>query len=204
MTSRNEQKEQTHHEILQSAARLLRDQGIAGASVADVMRGAGLTVGGFYAHFESKDALIDETLRQTGAALRETLFARLDKKPPEARAEIVLKRYLSAAHRDQEDDGCLLPALTGEVGSTAREHAAVLGEQIEALVEGLAEHLSLKGRDNRRQLSLGLCALMVGGLSLSRALAGTTLSDDMLKACRALGIDAVQAAADKKTRKKKV
>src|SRR5512142_3180097 len=101
-------KELSHESILASAARLLRERGIAGARVADVMQGAGLTVGGFYAHFASKTELVDETLRRTGAELLRRLFWRIEDKPPEARAEVLLKRYLSAAHRDLKEDGCPL------------------------------------------------------------------------------------------------
>src|SRR2546427_9542592 len=101
MNAKVEQKERSHETILESAARLVREKGIIGARVADVMKGAGLTVGGFYAHFSSKEELVDEALRRTGAHLRGQLFARLDQKPEEDRAVVVLKRYLSAAHRDE-------------------------------------------------------------------------------------------------------
>jgi TetR/AcrR family transcriptional repressor of nem operon len=188
-----EKKELSHETILQSAARLVRDRGIAGARVADVMKGAGLTVGGFYAHFASKTELIDEALRRTGAELRERLFMRLDEKPADDRAEVILKRYLSAAHRDLDTQGCALPAVVGEVGTTAHEHHDVVGEQVEALAAGIEGELPAAPVLGRRQLALGLVALMYGGLSLARALKGTALSDELLKACRALGIFAARA-----------
>jgi TetR/AcrR family transcriptional repressor of nem operon len=188
MNAKAEQKERSHETILDSAARLVRQKGIAGASVADVMRGAGLTVGGFYAHFATKDALVAEVFRRTAASLRERLFARLDEKPAADRAEVVLKRYLSAQHRDDVERGCSLPAVVGEVGTTAPEHAGVLAQQVAALASGLEEHLpSRPEAPPKRALALGLVALMVGGLSLSRALRGTDLSDEVLRACRALG-----------------
>src|SRR5271170_4068750 len=81
MTTKDQQKERSHATILESAARLLRERGISGARVADVMKGAGLTVGGFYAHFGSKEELIDEVLRRAATGMRERLFARLDEKP---------------------------------------------------------------------------------------------------------------------------
>ncbi|CAN5909372.1 hypothetical protein BH11MYX4_BH11MYX4_50820 [soil metagenome] len=83
--------------------------------------------------------------------------------------------------------GCTLPSVVGEVGTTAPEHTTVLGEQIEAMATKLEEHLPAGGAVPRRYVALGLVALMVGGLSLSRALRGTPLSDDVLEACRALG-----------------
>lgn len=192
MNAKVEQKEKSHETILESAARLVRERGIAGARVADVMKGAGLTVGGFYAHFGSKEELVDAALRRDGDELRGRLFARLDEKPEADRAEVVLKRYLSADHRDAQTMGCPLPAVVGEIGTTASEHREVLGEQVEALCAGLEEHLP-KGRGtSRRVLALGLVALMYGGLSLARALRGTELSDDVIRACRALGIAAAR------------
>lgn len=187
MSIRVEQKQRSHETILASAARLLRERGITGARVADVMKGASMTVGGFYAHFESKEQLIDETLRRTAAATRERLFARLDDKPAADRAEVIFRRYLSAAHRDEVADGCSLPAVVGEVATTAHEHGPVLAEQLDAMARELELHLPEERALSRRYLALGLVALMVGGLSLARAVRGTPLSDEILKACRAMG-----------------
>src|SRR5258708_20053999 len=93
------QKEQSHESILRSAARLVREKGISGARVADVMKGAALTVGGFYAHFPSKDELVNETLRRTGAVLRDRLFARLEQRAETDPAQVLRDRHLSADHR---------------------------------------------------------------------------------------------------------
>ena len=187
------QKERSHQTILQSAARLLHEKGISGARVADVMKGAALTVGGFYAHFASKDELVDEALRRTGAELRSRLFARLDEKPAADRAEVILKRYLSAAHRDASATlGCPLPAVVGEVGTSAPQHRDVLAEQVDAIAAGLEEHLPAGRVVSPRATAIALVALMYGGLSLARALRGTGLSDDVLRACRALGAAAIR------------
>ncbi len=191
MTSKIEQKERTHDAILESAARIVRQRGIAAAGVAEVMRGAGLTVGGFYAHFASKSALVDEAMRRTAAALTDMLFSRLDDKPAADRIVVVLKRYLSAAHRDLHTQGCVMPAVAGEIGTTAPEHRGFVHDQIEAVAAGLLGELPRDARRDRaiapRQLALALFALMYGGLALARALGPTALSDEMLKACRALG-----------------
>lgn len=204
MSAKVEQKELSHETILESAARLLRERGIAGARVADVMKGAGMTVGGFYAHFVSKTELIDEALRRTGTELRARLWKGLDEKPAADRAVVLLKRYLSAAHRDLLTDGCPLPAVVGEIGTTAPEHKAVLAELLGDLAEGLAEELGAEGQGpqaqqrlphaERRQRALALIAIMFGGLSLSRALRGTGLSDEILRACRAVGAAVVRGA----------
>jgi TetR/AcrR family transcriptional repressor of nem operon len=187
--AKTEQRERSHETILESAARLMRERGIAGTGVADVMKGAGLTVGGFYAHFGSKQALVDAALERLGESMRARLFARLDDKPRDARAQVVLKRYLSAAHRDAQSLGCPLPAVAGEIGTTAPEHATALAEQVDAIARELADLLPGTARRSR---ALALVALMVGGLMLARGLRGTALSDEMIRACRELGISAMK------------
>lgn len=193
MNAKVEQKERSHELILQSAARLVREKGISGTSVAAVMKGAALTVGGFYAHFASKEELVDETLRRTGTKLREGLFAHIEEKPEADRAEVILKRYLSAAHRDANTLGCALPAVVGEVGTTAKGYGAAVGDQVQGLAELLSPQLPAGTVVPRRLLAIGLVALMYGGLSLSRALEGTELSDEVLRACRALGTAALRS-----------
>lgn len=192
MNAKADQKERTHETILESAARLLRAKGIAGARVADVMRGAGLTVGGFYAHFASKEALVDDALRLTAVRLRERIFAGLDQKPEGDRAEVLLKRYLSTAHRDDREGGCPFPAVIGEVATTAPEHGEVLAEQVDAFASELEQLLPALSDLPKRHLAIGLFALMYGGLGLARATRGTDLSDEVIKACRAFGRFALQ------------
>src|SRR5258708_38562832 len=89
-------KERSHELILESAARLLRERGIAGTSVAEGMKGARLTVGGFYAHFASKDALIDQAIGRTGRQLRARLVRGVG---GPSRAGAVAERYLAPVHR---------------------------------------------------------------------------------------------------------
>jgi TetR/AcrR family transcriptional repressor of nem operon len=187
MNAKVEQKAQSHETILDSAARFVRERGIAGARVSDVMKGAGLTVGGFYAHFESKQDLVDQALRRTAGMLRDHLFSGIDKKPDKDRAEVILKRYLSRTHRDGEALGCPFPAVVGEIATTAPEHGGALAETVESLASRLAELLPSRREISPRLLALGLVALMYGGLSLARAVKGTALSDEVLQACRALG-----------------
>ncbi len=193
MNAKADQKQRTHETILDSAAGLLRQHGIAGMRVADVMKGAGLTVGGFYAHFNSKEALVEETLRRTTAQLRARLFARIEEKPAADRPVVALKRYLSSVHRDEHSLGCPLPAVVGEVGTTVPEYRSALGESIDELTKEMANLLPQSMRTNRRRTyALGIVALMYGGLALSRALAGTKLSEEILTAARAVGIVALR------------
>ena len=200
MNAKLEQRERTYAAIISSACKLLREKGVGGARVADVMGGAGLTVGGFYAHFASKEALLDEALRRTGAMMRERLFTRIEDKPMAARGEVVLKRYLSAVHRDEPRSGCPFPAVIGEVATSAPEHREVLAEQVTVMATELETHLPKReGPLTRRATALAMVALMYGGISLARAVKSKTdngeLSDEVLRACRAFGRAALESNA---------
>ena len=176
-------KTRTHERILASASKLFRTKGVAQTSVADVMEGADLTVGGFYAHFESKDALVEATLRRSMEDLRPILLRELDRASEWRRLEVVLQRYLSRDHRDNPAGGCAMPAMVAELSATGDAGRGVLAEEFEQNVRLIAGSTSPEARARM----LGLLALMVGGVALSRALKGTPLSDELLKACRDTG-----------------
>lgn len=197
MNAKAEQKANTHTSIVASACKLLRERGIAGARVADVMKGAGLTVGGFYAHFDSKEALMDDAIRRTAAHMLQRLFERIEEKPKEARAEVVLKRYLSALHRDDASTGCPFPAIVGEVATGEHAHRDVLAESIGKLSERIAQELPKEEHLSKKSIALGMIALMYGGISLARALGPTEMSDEILKACRAFGKVAINGGVSK-------
>lgn len=202
MNAKLEQRERTYAAIVASACKLLREKGVAGARVADVMGGAGLTVGGFYAHFSSKEALLDEALRRTGAMMRERLFARIEEKPLAARAEVVLKRYLSTQHRDEPKEGCPFPTVIGEVATSAPEHREALAGEVVAMATALEAHLPRREDGlGRRATALAMIALMYGGISLARAVKtsadGGALSDEVIRACRAFGRAALQHGGER-------
>jgi TetR/AcrR family transcriptional repressor of nem operon len=183
MPTKAEQKERTHEAILEAAGRSLRRRGISGSTVADVMKAAGLTVGGFYAHFRSKDELLAAAMRQTGRQMWARVLAASAGRPGEARALAAVDAYLSERHRDDPDEGCLLPATAAEVAREGEPYRAVL----RASIDGLATELGalLGGGAAGRARALGLVALMVGGLSLARALGRSEASREVLAAARA-------------------
>lgn len=200
MSAKAEQKRETHEAILESAAKLLRSKGATGASVADVMKGAGLTVGGFYAHFANKDALVAETLRRTTQAMRARLFAKLDSVPLGDRYDEILDRYLTRLHRDVVDKGCPLPAVVGDV---ATSHPALQGELanlVESYVKEIAPHVPDPAR--ARSVALATIAIMYGGLTLARAVGAGPLSDEILAACRSFASAAARGVSTKKSKTK--
>lgn len=141
------------------------------------MQGAGLTVGGFYGHFESKEELFVETIRCAAAAGR----ARMSEVAPDrAGALSAVAAYLSPAHRDDVAGGCPLPNTVAEVARAGEPYRSALAEVYKSIVVPLAEMLG--GDDASREEALGLLATMYGALSLSRAVAGSPLSNEILTA----------------------
>jgi TetR/AcrR family transcriptional repressor of nem operon len=187
LSAKKAQKQRTHVDILSSAAHLLRMRGIVGTSILDVMKRTGLTVGGFYAHFRSKDDLIEDVLRLTLAELRSSLMAGLDDKTSAQRIETMLKRYLSTDHRDNPGTGCPLPSVAGEIATGAAPHREYLAEALSGWADDIARDAPSVRHISSRQVSLAMIALMFGGLCLARAVRDTPLSDEILRACKALG-----------------
>jgi len=181
---KTEKKERSHKRIIASAGSLIRERGICGASVADVMGGAGMTVGGFYAHFPSKRELIVETMRDTIRKSRALLLEGATGKKGAEWVAAVAGAYLSRSHRDNPQVGCPLPAILGEVAREDMEVREALAAEIDATIEELSSHLEEAGSEDPRGEALVALSTMVGGLTLARALAGTPLSDAVLRACR--------------------
>ena len=176
-----EHKQQTHERILTAAAKLFRREGFSGASVDRVMKAAGLTVGGFYAHFDSKQALLIESLQ---AMLRQR-WARWLEGLEDLRGneflEHLIRRYLSRIHRDTLDDGCPLPATLSELTRADPEVRKAFAEELETLVAEISSRLP---RKTGRAQALAAISQAFGGLMLARATLGTELSDEFLDAGR--------------------
>ncbi|MDC3961274.1 TetR/AcrR family transcriptional regulator [Polyangium jinanense] len=196
--SKADRWERTHETLRLTAARLLRTRGLRLPSVADVMKGAKLTVGGFYGHWESKEALFEEALRD---ALRNNWSELVQESRGETAKERltwILRRYLSRSHRDNPEAGCPLPATLSDISVLGAPYQKAFAEEVESLAAELGE---VAGPIGGKQLALGLFALMVGGLSLARATEGTPLSDAILTASRALAYAALDRAEQKASEK---
>jgi TetR/AcrR family transcriptional repressor of nem operon len=184
MNQKAEKKQKSHEAILASAAALLRERGIKASSVLDVMKGAGLTVGGFYGHFDSKEHLFTQTIRSAASTMWTRLLSTAKGSSPRERARSVMDQYLSRAHRDNAAAGCLLPSAAPEVAREGEPYRSALEAELAGFVSSLSEVLG-PGASHREEAT-GLIALMYGALSLSRAVAGTPLSDEFLQAAKKL------------------
>ena len=170
--------------IVRAAGRLFRARGLERVGVAEITREAGLTHGGFYGHFASKDALAAEALEAAFAESR----ARLD----EGTIESWVKGYLSRTHRDHPDEGCPIPALAAEAAQTGGAIGQAFAEGVSRLTDLVAERLDGDDPADRRGRAAALLATLIGGLTLARSLAATDreASDALLRDLRrrALGL----------------
>lgn len=175
-------KAQTHQRIIDEAARLFRRDGVGATGLQPLMKTLGLTHGGFYAHFKSKDELVATALRQAAQDL-DHVTAEIQNGPTPLPAFIT--SYLSDAHRDNPGAGCPLPTMSAELGQ--RGQASPITDEVVnnrlAMIES-----SLPGEDATRQSVLILSAL-VGALMLSRSVSDAELSRRLLSSARELLIE---------------
>ena len=160
----------TRRTAVEAASRLFRERGIEAVSVADVMSSLGMTAGGFYRHFESKEALAAEACAEAfaGSALRDDS------------AEAMLQGYLSRAHRDAPATGCPLPALASDV---PRQPAAVRRAYTDG-VRGMLRRIERLAPGTDARTRRALLASMVGALAIARAVDDEQLSAAMLRDTR--------------------
>jgi TetR/AcrR family transcriptional regulator, transcriptional repressor for nem operon len=162
-------KRRTHDRIIASAGRIVRKNGLAAASVSRVMHGAGLTIGGFYAHFRSKQAMDAEVVQATLG----------DSSIPWS-----VDRYLSTAHRDDPGHGCPFPAMLSEIARADEPTRMAMARAIDARARQIARENPGRRGASARQRAFAILALCVGGLALARAMRGHSASDEVLIACR--------------------
>ncbi|MBI5317924.1 TetR/AcrR family transcriptional regulator [Bradyrhizobium sp.] len=169
-----------HTKILSAASALFREYGFAGVSVGKIMQATGLTHGPFYNHFESKEALIYESLHDASEKALAAMDAAAD--TPEGLLAY-LHGYLSEEHRDAPGQGCLLAALASEI---AREQdvRSVLTRHVVAMTDKLQRLFPWRVKKNARGKSIRMLSTMVGALTLARAVNDPQLSQDILREAR--------------------
>lgn len=179
--SSSDRKEITHTRIVETAARAIRRSGYSGTGVADIMKEAGLTHGGFYAHFASRDEMLAEAASYAGAetiAITEQVFSN---SPKEQRLWALMKAYLSSEHTANIESGCSFAALGSEMHRQTPEVRAASTKRIKemiSLIEGqLADQTQLNTRLNAHEEALQMVSTMVGTLMLARAVDDPELSD---------------------------
>ncbi len=171
---------ETRERVLKEAAKEIRAKGPDNVAVAGIMARAGLTHGGFYAHFPSKDALVGEAIGAMFADARartERIDAAGD---PKAVLRAYVDFYLSPAHRDSRDRGCPLPTLSGDFARSEPATRDRFGAGVVGIASRLAAPLATLGCADAEAESHALLAQLVGGVALARAVGDPALSDALL------------------------
>jgi TetR/AcrR family transcriptional repressor of nem operon len=177
-------KSETHARIVKNASSRLRRTGPSGIAIADIMKESGLTHGGFYAHFKSRDALIDAAYRDALDGIADRWRSRADQAPDGEKLAAIVNGYLTAEHRDDVGNGCVLPALGAEVARANAKTRRVYTEKLEEMIALVAEHQPGRMSKAARERAIGTIATMIGSMLMARAAGNSELSSDILRAGR--------------------
>ena len=167
-------KELTHERIVDAAARAIRRSGYNGTGVADIMKAAGLTHGGFYGHFTSKDDLVAQTLAH---ALAADSFGDGD-------FSGFVRSYLAPRHRDNPGNGCPTAGLAAAIRHQTPAAKAAMTEGLRSQIARIEQALPDDGAVDKRRAAIGSWAAMVGAVILARAVDDPELSDEVLEHTR--------------------
>ena len=183
-----EHKQETHARIVKKASVRLREKGAHGIGVADLMKEAGLTHGGFYAHFDSRDALVIEAFAYAMDRSTEHWRKLAEQTPPAKRLATIVESYLTPVHRDDPGHGCAVPALGAEIARESPKTRKACAAKLEQMIEMMADHMPGVPRKAARKRAMATLATMTGALMLSRIAGNGEFSDEILSAGREVAL----------------
>ncbi|MBB4391038.1 TetR/AcrR family transcriptional regulator [Bradyrhizobium sp. ERR14] len=199
-----EHKQETHDRIVRKASVRLREKGAHGIGVADLMKEAGLTHGGFYAHFDSREALVIEAFGYAMDRSMEHWRKITDEVSPDKRLAMIAEAYLSALHRDNPGHGCSIPALGAEIARESPKARKAFAGKLDEMIEQLADNIPSMPRKAARKQAVATLATMAGTMLLARIAGSSELSDEVLKVGRDSALEGTKrepkAAAVKKAK----
>ncbi|MCW5652256.1 TetR/AcrR family transcriptional regulator [Hydrogenophaga sp.] len=175
-------KEASHERIVQAAARAIRRSGYDGTGVADIMKEAGLTHGAFYAHFESREAMLAEAADRAGAESNAYAAQVIASAPPEQAVQALMHTYLSKEHQVGIETGCPISALGSEMPRQSPEVRRAATRHIKEMIDLVARQSPDWGEPAAHERALVSVATMVGTLILARAVDDPALSDALCSA----------------------
>lgn len=191
-----EHKQETHARIVKKASVRLREKGAHGIGVADLMKEAGLTHGGFYAHFDSREALVIEAFAYAMDRSTERWRMVAEETPPEKRLATIVESYLTPVHRDDPGHGCAVPTLGAEIARESPKTRKAFAAKLEQMIDMMADQILDVPRKAARKQAVAALATMMGTLVLSRIAGNGEFSDEILAAGREAVVG--RAAAAKK------
>lgn len=179
-----EHKAETHERIVKNASVRLRERGAASLGVAELMKEAGLTHGGFYAHFASRDALISEAFAHAMDQATARWRRRAEQAPEGKRLSSIVNGYLTAEHRDDIGNGCALPSLGAEVHRASPKTRKAVAAKLEEMVDVIAEQMPAQTTKAARREAIAALATMMGAMIMARMAGTGEFSDEVLIAGR--------------------
>jgi TetR/AcrR family transcriptional repressor of nem operon len=195
-----EHKQETHARIVKKASVRLREKGAHGIGVADLMKDAGLTHGGFYAHFDSREALVIEAFAYAMDRSTERWRKMAEQTPPEKRFAAIVETYLTPVHRDDPGHGCAVTALGAEIARESPKTRKAFATKLEQMIDMMADQIPDVPRKAARKQAITALTTMVGTLVLSRIAGTGEFSDEILASGREVVLG--RAAVAKKPRAK--
>ena len=198
-----EHKVETHARIVKKASVRLREKGAHGIGVADLMKDAGLTHGGFYAHFDSREALVIEAFTDAMDRSTERWRKLAEQTPPERRLATIVNSYLTPIHRDDPGHGCAVPALGAEIARESSKTRRVFAGRLEQMIDMLAAQIPDVPRKAARQQAMAALATMMGTLVLARIAGIGDFSEEMLAAGRHAVLERSKSPKAKKSTPKR-
>jgi TetR/AcrR family transcriptional regulator, transcriptional repressor for nem operon len=178
----SKRKEASHERIVEVASRAIRRSGYGGTGVADIMKEAGLTHGGFYAHFASREAMLAEAADRAGAEAVAASASIIAAVPPEQALLSLMHAYLSKSHIDVAETGCPIAALGSEMPRQAPEVRRAATRRIKEMIDLVARQSPDWGQPGAHERALVAMSAMVGTLILARAVDDPKLSDALCEA----------------------
>jgi TetR/AcrR family transcriptional repressor of nem operon len=179
-----EHKQETHARIVKKASVRLREKGAHGIGVADLMKEAGLTHGGFYAHFDSREALVIEAFGYAMDRANERWRKVAEQTPPERRFANIVESYLTPVHRDDPGHGCAVPTLGAEIARESPKTRKAFAAKLEQMIDMIADQIVDVPRKTARKQATAALATMMGTLVLSRIAGNGVFSDEILASGR--------------------
>src|SRR6266849_2882319 len=174
------QKTRTHKRIVSIASKRFREKGLAGFGIAELMKEAGLTVGGFYKHFDSRDDLVAEAVSSAFGGWKRRVDAAASGGPPVSLAKLI-DDYLNAAHRDDPGTGCAFSALAPEIARSDKRTRALTTEQVRNDIQLIAGLIPRRDAHAARSQAILTFSALVGAMSLARTVSDEVLSRQIQK-----------------------
>jgi TetR/AcrR family transcriptional repressor of nem operon len=196
-----EHKLETHARIVKRASVRLREKGAHGVGVADLMKDAGLTHGGFYAHFDSREALVIEAFAYAMDRSTERWRKLSEQTPPDKRFAAIVNAYLSAVHRDDPGHGCAVPSLGSEIARESPKTRKAFAAKLEQMIGMLAEQIPGLPPKAARKQAMAALGTMMGTLVMARSAGNGELSDEILAAGRESVLGRVTPASKRVAKK---